>query len=212
MAELITLSAERRDVLGKHVSQLRRAGVTPANLYGRGHDSLALQLHTHDLERLLEKRQANRLIHLEIPGGDQTALIRHVQREPRSGKIQHVDFMVVEMSRPIRARVPLRLVGEAPAVRQLDGVLLHVVDALEVECLPRDLPEAFRLDIGGLDKLEASLPASEVQLPPGVTLLTDASETVVKITTPRRVVEEAPAAAATPAAGEAPAQEKTPEV
>jgi large subunit ribosomal protein L25 len=91
-------------------------------------------------------------------------------------------------------------------------VLLHVVDALEVECLPRDLPEAFRLDIGGLDKLEASLPASEVQLPPGVTLLTDASETVVKITTPRRVVEEAPAAAATPAAGEAPAQEKTPEV
>jgi large subunit ribosomal protein L25 len=114
--------------------------------------------------------------------------------------------MFVEMSRPIHARVPLRLVGEAPAVRQLDGVMLHLLDALEVECLPRDLPEVFTLEIGGLDKLDSALTAGEVALPKGITLLTDVSEVVVKITPPRRVVEEAPEAAATPATEAASAQ------
>lgn len=199
MAESVTLEAERREVLGKHVKRLRREGVTPANLYGRGRESVALQLRTHDIERLLEKHQGSRLIQLVIAGGDQTALIRHVRHEPRSGKIQHVDFMYVEMSRPIRARVAVRLVGEAPAVRQLDGVVLHLVDALEVECLPRDLPDGFQLDVSGLDRLDSSLTAGDITIPTGVTLLTDASDVVVKITASRRAVEEAPAAAAAPA-------------
>jgi large subunit ribosomal protein L25 len=206
MAEQITLAAERRTVLGKKVRALRRDGIIPANLYGRGRQSVALQLEAHAIQRLLETHGGSRVLRLRVDGTDENAVIRRVQREPATGRLFHIDFLHIKMTEKMRARVPLRLVGEAPAARQLGGILLHLVDALEVECLPRDLPEALELDVTGLEELDASLQARDVPLPHGVTLLSDPAETVARMTPPRMVEEEVPAAAA-PAAEEAPAAE-----
>ncbi len=204
MAEQTSLPAQRRAVQGKKVRQLRRQGIIPANVFGRGRASTAIQVSALDLQRLLSRRGGARIISLQIDGTDEAALLRHVQRDPRTGHIEHVDFMHVEMTRKIRARVPVHLVGEAPAVRQLGGVLLHMSDAIEVECLPRDLPEALELDISGLDQLDATLHVSDIHLPQGVELLDDPDEPVAKVTPPRMAEEvaapaEAPAAAAAPA-------------
>jgi large subunit ribosomal protein L25 len=205
MAEQASLAAQRRDVHGKKVRQLRRQGIIPANVFGRGRDSTAIQVQAHDLKRLLAAHGGTRLISLRIDGADEAALLRHVQHDPRTGAIEHVDFMHVEMTQPIRARVPVRLIGEAPAVRVLGGVLLHMSDAIEVECLPRDLPESVELDISQLDQLDATLHVSDVVLPPKVTLLDDPNEPLVKVT-PTRVTEEVPA----PAEAAAPAPEAAP--
>jgi large subunit ribosomal protein L25 len=196
MAEQTSLSAQRRTVVGKKVRRLRRDGIIPANVFGRGRDSAAIQVGAHDLQRLLARHGGSRIISLRVDGTDEATLLRHVQRDPRTGAIEHVDFMHVEMTQKIRARVPVRLIGEAPAVRQLGGVLLHITDAIEVECLPRDLPEALELDVSGLDQLDATLHVRDIPLPRGVELLADPDETVVRLTPPRMVEEVAPAAPA----------------
>jgi large subunit ribosomal protein L25 len=202
MAEQNTLTAQRREVVGRHLGQLRRQGIVPANIFGRGRPSVAIQIDGHDLKKLLAAHGGSKLIQLQVDGARETAIVRHIGRDPRTGQIEHVDFMHIEMTEKMRARVPLRLVGEAPAVRQLDGVLLHLVDTLEVECLPQELPEALELDISGMDSLDAGLHARDIKLPAGVSLMADPDEAVVKMTPPRMVQEEvAPAAeaAATPA-------------
>jgi large subunit ribosomal protein L25 len=205
MAEQFTLTLQRREVLGKRVRRLRYQGIIPANVYGRGRPSRAVQMDTQELKRLLTAHAGSRVIQLRIDGAEEPALVRHIEREPRSGRVQHVDFMHVEMTEKLRARVPVRLTGEAPAIRSLGGTLLHLVDALEVECLPRDLPEALDLDVSGMDQLDAVLHVSDISVPPGVTVLADPEETVVKIAPPRLEEEAAPAAAAAEAPAAAPA-------
>jgi large subunit ribosomal protein L25 len=211
MAEQLTVTAQPRVILGKAVRRLRREGTIPANIYGRGRTSRAVQLEGPELKRLLAANAGSRVIQLRVNGAQEAAMVRHITHEPRSGRVLHIDFMHVVMTEKLRAPVPMRLVGEAPAVRTLGGTLLHMRDALEVECLPRDLPEALELDISPLDSFDATLHAREVPLPAGVTLLDPPDEPVVKVSPPRMVEEEAPAPAAAAEAEEAPAAPTGPE-
>lgn len=208
MAEQITLTAQRREVLGKQVNRLRREGILPANIFGHGRPSVAIQVNAHELRQLLAAHGGSKLIQLRVDGAPETAVVRHIGRDPRTGRIEHVDFMHIEMTEKMRARVPLRLIGEAPAVRQFGGVLLHLVDAVEVECLPQELPEALDLDISELESLDAALHARDLKLPQGVIMQLDLDEVLVKVTPPRMAEEEAAPAAEAPAAPaeEAPAK------
>ncbi len=204
MAGQVSLQVASRTVLGKEVKKLRRVGVIPANIYGRHQPSQALQVDQHALERFLAGHRATRVIDLQVDGSNGTvlnALVRHIKRSPRNGKILHVDFLRVSMNEPITVRVPLRLIGTAPAVEVEGGVLLHMLDTLEIECLPGDLPEALELDIGSLKELDDALHVRDVPLPPKVTLLSDPDEPVAKVVAPRAVLaEEAQAEAAETAA------------
>src|SRR5262249_27701509 len=142
---------------------------------------------------------------------DETVVVRHVEREPVTRAIQHVDFLHVELSQPIHARLPLHLIGEAPAVKLYGGVMLTLLDSIEVEAKPTDLPQALTLDIGGLEELKATLHVRDIQAPRNVKVLTDGDEPVVKIEPPR-VVEVVPAPAPTEeAAPVAPEAEATSE-
>jgi len=137
-----------------------------------------------------------------------------VQRETVSGLIQHVDFQQVNLSEPVHAHAPVVVTGEAPAVRILNGVLLHPLTSVEVMALPRDLPESITADISGLTELNSSLFVRDLSIPPNVTLLTDPDEPVVTIQAPRIVEEVAPSAApaeeGAEAAAASAAEESTP--
>jgi large subunit ribosomal protein L25 len=196
MAEQLTVTVRRRSVLGKRVKRLRREGIIPANLYGRKLESQALELDAAELRRLLLSNARTRVIRLSLDGKEEPALLRHIARRPSTGHVQHLDFVRVELTETVRARVALRLTGEAPAVRVLGGTLLHMADTLEIECMAQDLPEALEADVGVLDQLDSTLHARDVPLPRGVTLLADPDEPVAKIEAPRKVEEAAPAAAA----------------
>ena len=193
----VTLNAQRRTVLGKQVKHLRRDGILPANIYGHQLDSQAIQVDAHEMDRALKSHGPTQLYKLVIApdGHEDTVIVRHITRQPATNIIQHIDFFHVQMTEPMRAKVPIRLVGEAPAVRLHDGVLIQALDYAEVEALPADLPDALELDISDMSDLNTSRPASALKPPRKVTLLTPEDEIVVSIQAPRVAVEEIPAEA-----------------
>jgi large subunit ribosomal protein L25 len=197
MAEQVTFAAQRRTAFGKAASKLRRQGIVPANIIGRGRDSVAIQLNAHDFERFLAKHSPTTVLQLTLDGGKagENVVVQHVQHEPVSRAIQHVDFLHVDMRRLMRARVPIHLVGEAPGVKLYDGIVLTLLDHIDVEALPADLSEVVSLDIGNLVDLKSTLYVRDVVTPASIKVLTDPDEPVVKLEPPRIAAEEVPAAA-----------------
>ena len=200
MAQQTELEISPREVMGKATKRLRKVGIIPANIFGHHEASQAVQVDALAFERLRRTHGARNIITLRLPGtaSTQTALIRHVQRDPRNSKIIHIDFFRVSLSERIDVKVPLHFVGESPAVKNDNGVLLHLLDALEVECVASDIPEYFEVDVTPLDEIDAILHAGDVKLPANFTLLTDPEEGIVKVAASRveKEEEEAPAAEA----------------
>src|SRR5438067_1405591 len=172
MADVV-LRAQRRAVVGKKVRFLRRQGLVPASLYGPGVTPSALQVPVKELDTALRQMTATTLAELEVEGEPtRRVLVRQVQRHPVSEHTLHVDFFAMPMDVTIRADVPVQFVGEAPAVFELGGTLVRSVETVQVEALPMDLPERFEVDLSGLREVHHAIHASDLELPPGVTLLT----------------------------------------
>jgi large subunit ribosomal protein L25 len=205
MAQQVELQIARREITGKATKRLRKVGIIPANIFGHKEPSQAVQVDAVSFERLQRSHGARGIIGLRMTDsrGVQTALVRHVQRDPRTGKVIHVDFFRVSLRERLNVKVPLRFVGEAPAVKTEGGVLLHLLDALEVECEAGDIPEYIEVDVSPLTEIDALLHAEDVPLPTKFTLITDPKESVAKVAATRaELAEEAEEAAAAPAAEE----------
>jgi large subunit ribosomal protein L25 len=202
------LAAQKRTVVGKKVRFLRREGWTPANVFGHGIDSIAVQVHTRDLEHTLAHVSRNSLFSLEMEGSTPTTvLIKDVTRKPTTGELYHVDFYHVSMTEKLRTTVPLILSGTAPAAETYDAVILHAMDALHVECLPGDLPGQIMVDLARLVEVDDALFVRDLDLPSGVTALVSEDELVVKALAPKIAEELAEEAAEAEAAAEAVAAE-----
>lgn len=187
----ITLEAEPRSVTGKKVKALRRQGLTPVHLYGKGTESMSLQVDSAVLQRLVVRVGGNIPINLSVKGASavRLAFMREVQRDPISEAIVHVDFYQVPMAEVMRAQVPIYLIGEAPAVRVHGGVLSQTLHSIDVECLPLDVPQYVELDISGLGDFEQALYVSAITLEDSVTLITHPSEFVARVNAPRVITE-----------------------
>ena len=192
------LKVQARSVLGKKVKQLRRAGVVPANIYGKGLDSVAIQVDAPELKQLLFDTGRNAIIQVSVAGkgkgkaASHDVMVRDIARDPVTGGILHVDFFKVQLSQPIQVEVAISLVGLAPAVDLGLGTLVHGVNALHVEGLPAHLPSFLELDVSGMAEAHSVLYAREVTLPPGLTLASDPEQVVASIAG-RRGVEAAAA-------------------
>ncbi len=199
MAKQAELAISPREVTGKATKRLRKAGVIPANIFGRGEASQSVQVEKTAFDELRRQHNATGVIALKLAGAKkgETALIRHVQHDPRTGKVVHIDFFRVSLRDRLTAKIPLHLNGVAPGVKIEGGVLLHLVDTLEVECTASEIVESLDLDISGMENIGDILHAKDVPLPSNYTLITDAEEAVVKVMPPRiekvEEVEEAPA-------------------
>src|SRR5271157_4471959 len=119
MTQEPVLQISPRQVKGKATKRLRKEGIIPANIFGHKEESQTVQVDAIAFEALKRARGATGLISLRMSGSErvQTALVRRVQRDPRSGKILHIDFSRVSLTERITMKVPLRFVGEAPAVK-----------------------------------------------------------------------------------------------
>jgi len=197
MAEQVILHAEQRTVTGKAVRRLRQAGELPANLTGRRQEPQAIQVNAHEFERLLKAHGRTTILRLSIApkGATQTAVVGHVSRDPISSAIMHIDFRQVEMNEVMRARVTVHVVGDSPAVRAREGILLHLLTEFEVEALPADLPSAIEVDVSSLDAVDAAIYVKDVKLPDNVRVITDPEEPIVKVAQTRAAIEEAAPAA-----------------
>jgi large subunit ribosomal protein L25 len=181
--EEIVLNMEPRTVVGKQVKALRRAGTVPAVLYSRHGDPMILQANNRELLRVLQRAGGSRLVKLNIVGGKETpmALVREVQREPIKGSVLHVDFFGVSMTEAIKVEIPIRYDGVSPAVTRNEGVLIHAMDTIEIECLPGDLIDAVAIDVSILDKVGDVIRVSDLKVPAAVKLLADGESTVARV-------------------------------
>ena len=209
--ETISLELEKRETLGKRNRGLRRTGVTPAHVFGHQLESLAVQGASTDLERAIAQAGTSRLVTLTIKGETRprVVLIREIQRKPGSRFLLHVDLYQVSSTEKMTVEVPVRLVGQAPAIAAKAGTLVVDLSALSVECLPADLPARFDIDITGLKKAGDAIRVSEIKAPSGVAVLNAPDLVVVKIEEERKPLAETEAKAAEeekPA--EAPAQQR----
>jgi large subunit ribosomal protein L25 len=197
------LKVEVRNVTGKKVAQLRRSGVLPANVYGHGLDSVAVQIDAEQLEATLKQAVANEVIDLKVAGESATRpiVIHNIQRHPLTSKVLHLDLYQVSLREKMRADVPIVLTGRSEAVETYNGVLLTGIEALHIEALPLDIPSSIEIDISPMVELEAALHVRDLQVPSNVTVLTDADVVVARVASPRVSVEEEEGAAPAAAAG-----------
>jgi large subunit ribosomal protein L25 len=201
--------------MGRKVGRLRRQGLVPANIYGGGlQASIPVQIDVRSLREVLVSAGSTTVVDVHVRSADGSGdgpahpvLVERVSRHPATGQVLHVDLRQVDLSRPVRAEVPVALIGESPATRA-GNVLFHPVDVIEVEALPRDLPHAIEVDVTGLAEVDEQITVADLRLPTGVTVHTDPETLVVKIVASKLeqevAAEEAEtAAAAAEAAAEA---------
>jgi large subunit ribosomal protein L25 len=191
MADL-TLHAQRRTVLGKKVRQLRRAGRTPANIYGHNVPSLAIEADTHDLQLLLRRAGRTHLVQLAVEGetAPRPVLVREYTRKATNDDLLHVEFFQVSMREKLTVTVPLRFVGEAPAVDQYDAIIVNALDSVSVQCLPTDIPDHIAVDISSLVDTASTIFVRDLLVPDRVEILTDGDIPVASVTAKAAEEEE----------------------
>ena len=190
--EAIGLEASPREVTGKKVKALRRAGFVPIHVYGKRTDPKVLQAETKALQKVIQRVGKNIPVSIVTNGRGRgkrdISFVREVQQHPVTGELLHVDFYQVDIAERMKAEVPVVLVGEAPAVRIGNGVLMQPFYTIEVEALPMEVPESFELDISGLDDFEKAIRVADVTVSEDVSILADPEDIVARVNPPR--VEE----------------------
>ena len=185
------LGLSQRTVIGKKVKQLRKRGILPVHMYGRGIDAQTLQGEAGVLQRLLPRVGTNIPVSLEIDGadGENICFVREVQRHPVTENVLHIDFIRVDVTQTISAEVPITLTGAAPATLQ-GGTLLQSLNSLLVEALPMNIPVSIEADVSELDDFEKSIVVRDLSVGGNVTILTDSDEFVARVSPPRVEVDE----------------------
>src|SRR6185369_7395095 len=192
----LSLDAEPRALVGKKVATLRRVGRLPAVVYGHGVGSENVSIDAHDFELLRRKAGQNELIDLSVDGKKaRPVLVHDVQVHPVNRRPLHVDLFLVRMTEELTVDVPLVPIGTSNAVENLNGTLMHQLDAVRIKALPDHLPQSIEYSIESLVDFDASIKVSDLTIPGDVTLLTDPDEIVAKVQPPRVEVEPEPVVA-----------------
>jgi large subunit ribosomal protein L25 len=199
MAKIIQLKAEPRGAAGTIASKaIRKAGKVPAIIYGRHQQPQNLQLDAHSLHLALGKATGEHLlVNLEIAsGGTQLALIQDVQHHAVKRNILHLDFHALKEDETMHTTVPVIGFGEPAGVKNGGGLLEQIIRSLDLECLPKDLPESIVVDVSVLN-IGDSIHVNEIKLPDGVSALNPADAVVFHCAAPTVEVEATPTEGAT---------------
>ena len=183
------LKSEVRTVLGKKIKKLRREGLLPANVYGKGLNSTAIQVKVADFIKVHKEVGETGLIELEFDGKTKPVLIKSLQMNYNSNTPLHVDFFQVNLKEKVKAVVAIVLTGEAKAVTDKVGLLLQSLSEVEVEALPDKLPENIEVNVEHLAEMGDQITVADLKVADDVTILTDGSQTIARIN--ELVVEEA---------------------
>jgi large subunit ribosomal protein L25 len=187
--EKVVLNAEKREVTGKQVKAMRRAGKLPAVIYGRHTEPISVALDAHTASLVLGKLSSSSLVTISLDGAEYPALVREKQRDYIKNRLLHVDFLAVSLDESIRATVSVNFIGISTAVKDFNAVLVKNLESLEIECLPADLPERVDVDITALTRPGEGLRVRDVMVSDKVHILND-PDTMVVVATFAKVEEE----------------------
>jgi len=178
------LNASTRNITGKKVKELRNDGMVPGVVYGRGFSTMSITLNIRETQKLLSSISSSQLINLAVDGKKHTTLVRDRQFHPVTGTLLHIDFLEVSMTEKLKTDVRISIQGEAPAAKNMNGILVTGLEAIQVECLPKDLPERVVVDISVLEEIGDGIFVRDIKVPPEVVILSDLDEMVIVVTAP----------------------------
>jgi large subunit ribosomal protein L25 len=194
----LELTLDAREAHGKANKRLRRDGIVPGIVFGKGEDSTPVQVNVKTFEALYRSAGRTSVVKFRLPGHSRatSGIIKSVQRNPLSGNPIHVDFFLVNLKQEMENDIPLVFTGEAPAVEETGGTLLHNLSSIHVKALPNDMPHEITVDVSVLRSLDVAIHVSDLNLNRDlVHVLTD-PETLVATVVPPRAEEEAEPVAA----------------
>jgi len=196
--ETFTVEGEARDERGKNAARrTRRGGKVPAILYGGRKDSVSLAVNAKQVARILRSESGhNTIFSVRVAGGaEEKAMLKDWQVDPLSGSLLHVDLLRIAMDVRMRVRVPVHTFGEPQGVKMQGGIFETVTREVEVECLPGDIPEEFKVDVSEL-LIGKQLRASDLPIDPQkIKLLTDPQRVLAHVVILKKEEEPAPEAA-----------------
>ncbi len=192
-----TLTATKREVFGKKINRLRKQGILPANIFGKNVDSLAIQISNTQFERVYKQAGETGIVYITVEGEskERPTLISNYTLHPVTDKSLHVDFYQVNLKEKVTAFVPVELTGESELLKSGAGVINTLINEIEIEALPTDIPEAFIFDISALKAIGDTLKVSSLTAPAGVEIQADPELVVISMSEPEKeeVVVAAPA-------------------
>lgn len=206
MASRAVLEAKSRSITGKKVKQIRRGGRIPATVYGHGIQSLSLDIDARSFRHVHTVAGDTQLVDLVVDGKrPRPVLIHTTQIDPRRNTAMHVEFYQANLNEKLTARIPIHMVGEAPAARH-GLMILSTLDTVELECLPTDLPATIEADISQLSEVGDSIHVRDLAFDrEKCELKVGDDEVVIHVVAPQMRAEdeeEAAAAEAVEGAGE----------
>lgn len=189
----LELTLEAREAQGKANKRLRRAGMVPGVVFGKGEDSVPVQVEAKTFETLYRSAGRTSVVKFRLPGASRakSGIIKSVQRHPLTGSALHVDYFLVNLRQEMEIEVPIVYTGEAPAVELTGGTLLHNLSSVVVRALPNDIPHELSIDVSSLQTLDDAIKVADLPIDTEkVHFVTDPETVIATVVPPRVEVEE----------------------
>lgn len=178
--DIIALTLEKRDITGKSVKKIRSEGKVPAVIHDHGKDSVIVMVPYLEVSKAYQQAGKHHPLSLTIDGKNYTALIKDINFDPRRNEIQHVVFNAVSADQKVEAEIPIHIEGEIPA--QKTGLMVITqLTHVEVEALPKDLPDQLSVDGEKLVQIGDKLTVADIKAPSGVVILTELEHPVATV-------------------------------
>ena len=197
----LTIKLNKRTVEGKQVRGLRREGIVPAVIHDHGKDSIIVEGSFIELTKAYHKAGKHHPLTADVEGKKYTTLIKDTDFEPRKHTIRHVVFNAIKADEKQKTEISLEYVGDTEAEKA--GLeIIHNLDSVEIEALPKDLIDKLTVDISGLAEIGDKVLVSDLDVPSGVEILTEADHPIATVEEPKVQELEEPEEAEEPAEGE----------
>lgn len=186
---MLSLETKPREI-GASLHAIRDEGFMPAVFYGKKEKSTPVSIRLADFLKVWKQAGESSVVILKGANGEVESLIHDVDLDPITEIPRHADFYVFEKGHKIKVDVPLEFIGISPAVKDLGCTLIKVLHKVEIEAVPKDLPQKIEVDISSLATPDSQILAGSLAMPAGVTLIEDAGEVVALVALPKEEKEE----------------------
>jgi large subunit ribosomal protein L25 len=204
------LQLQKREITGKKVRHLRKEGLTPAVVYNAKGESFNVAMKTTDSDWISRNTTSTTILETTLENDSFKTLVKELDINPVTDEINHVSLFRIDESVPMVFTIPFNIIGISPAVKNNLGVLVEVLNSIEVRCKLSDLKSSIDIDISKLENVGQTINVDDIKLPEGMSLINDeqAKATIVTITEVQKVEEVvvAPAEEEAVVEGEAPAE------
>ncbi|MFN4213011.1 MAG: 50S ribosomal protein L25 [Microgenomates group bacterium] len=156
------LKVEPRTIFGRKLKRLRANGIIPANIYGPEFKSQAISVNFKDFIKVYKIAKETGVVYLDLEEKEIPVLIKNLQKHPVNGGILHIDFIKIDLTKKVQTEVPIKIVGESKAVKELGGILLTQTDSLLIEALPQDIPPAIEVNISSLKEIGQEIKVADL--------------------------------------------------